>query len=84
MHLLVLETSGVTRGPLARRSRCSKILLYQDDARLARMVRMQGGRGALVLLVENRSIWQEGATTCLLCPPNSYSPTVSLGFSVHG
>ena len=35
------------------------------------------------LLVENCSIWQEGAT-CLECPPNSYSPTVSLGFSIHG
>ena len=44
---------------------------------------MKGGRRALVLLVENRSIWQEG-TTCLECPPNSYSPTVSLGFSTHG
>ena len=29
-----------------------------------------------MLLVENRSIWQEGVT-CLECPPNSYSPTVS-------
>jgi len=45
---------------------------------------MKGGREALVLLVENRSVWQEGATTCLECPPNSYSPTVSLGFSIHG
>ena len=37
----------------------------------------------MVLLVENRSIWQEGAT-CLECPPNSYSPTVSAGFNIHG
>jgi hypothetical protein len=43
---------------------------------------MKGGGGALVHLVENRSIWQ-GATTCLECPPNSYSPTVRLGFSIH-
>ena len=45
---------------------------------------MKGGRGALVLLDEDRSIWQEGAMTCLECPPDSYSPTVRLGFSIHG